>query len=269
MPLKRAIYAWDLLARIVRQGLNRAAPPGLTQVRIASGSLRGMRMLLDLRIEKDYWLGTYEPELQLAVKQLVEPGMVAYDIGANVGYITLLFAQAVGTKGRVFAIEALPENVERLEGNVALNAFSERVTVVYAAVVDRAGPVKFLIGPSGGMGKAQGSAGRQRFEYRQSLTVTGISLDAFAYQQGNPAPQIIKMDIEGGEVLAFPGMCEVLKKERPLLFLELHGSEAAQVAWETLTSLDYHIRRMAPGYPLVTNLDALDWKAYLLARPKK
>lgn len=269
MPLKRAIYAWDPLARLLRRGLNRAAPPGLTQVSIASGSLQGMRMLLDLQVEKDYWLATYEPPLQLAVKQLVEPGMVAYDIGANIGYITLLLAQAVGTTGRVFAIEALPENVERLKRNVALNAFGERVTVVSAAVVDRAGPVEFLIGPSGGMGKAQGSAGRQRFEYRHSVTVTGISLDAFVYQQGNLAPQIIKMDIEGGEVLAFPGMCEVLAKERPVLFLELHGSEAARVAWETLTSMDYHIRRMAPGYPLVTSLDALDWKAYLLARPKK
>jgi hypothetical protein len=77
------------------------------------------------------------------------------------------------------------------------------------------------------------------------------------------------MDIEGGEVLAFPGMCQVLTKQRPLLFLELHGSEAAQVAWETLTSMDYHIRRMAPGYPPVTRLDALDWKDYLLARPTR
>jgi FkbM family methyltransferase len=269
MPLKRAIYGWDPIARFVRRGLNRAAPPGLTQVRIASGALRGMRMLLDLQVEKDYWLGTYEPQLQIAVKGAAKPGMVAYDVGANIGYTTLLFAQAVGTNGKVFAFEALPENVERLKKNVDLNAFEERVTVVSAALVDRAGPIEFLVGPSGGMGKVQGSAGRQSFEYHRSITVTGISVDDFVYRQGNPVPQIIKMDMEGGEVLAFPGMCEVLAKEGPFLLLELHGPEAAQVAWETLTSMNYDIWRIAPGYPLVTSLDALDWKAYLLAKPKK
>lgn len=269
MPLKRAIYRWAPLARFIRRRLNQVAPAGFTQVRIASGGLRGMRMLLDLQVEKDYWLGTYEPGLQMVIQDLVKPGMVAYDVGANIGYISLLFARAVGKTGRVFAFEALPENVERLKRNVALNAFSERVTVVSAALVYQAGPVEFLIGPSGGMGKVQGSAGRQQFEYRQSITVTGISLDAFVYRHGNPAPQIIKMDIEGGEVLALPGMCEVLAKERPLVLLELHGPEAAQVAWETLTSMDYHVQSIAPGYPLVIGLNSLDWKAYLLARQKK
>jgi FkbM family methyltransferase len=269
MPLKRAIYRWAPLARLIRGGLNLAAPAGLTQVSIASGALRGMRMLLDLQVEKDYWLGTYESQLQMVIAEWVGPGMVAYDLGANIGYISLLFARAVGKSGQVFAFEALPENVERLKTNIALNALGERVTVISAALVDHSGPVDFLIGPSGGMGKAQGSAGRQQFEYRQSITVTGISLDAFVYQQGNPVPQIIKMDIEGGEVLAFPGMCEVLAKERPLILLELHGPEAAQVAWETLTSMDYDIHQIAPGYPPVKALNSLDWKAYLLARPKR
>jgi FkbM family methyltransferase len=269
MPLKRAIYRWAPLARFVRRRLNQAAPAGLTHVRIASGGLRGMSMLLDLLVEKDYWLGTYEPQLQTVIQELVKPGMVAYDIGANIGYISLLFARAVGKNGKVFAFEALPENVERLKTNIALNALSERVTVISAALVDHAGPVDFWIGPSGGMGKAQGSAGREQIEYRQSITVTGISLDAFVYQQGNLAPQILKMDIEGGEVLALPGMCRVLAKEHPLILLELHGPESARVAWETLIPMDYHVQRIEPGYPPVIDLNSLDWKAYLLARPMK
>jgi FkbM family methyltransferase len=269
ISLKRAIYRWTPLARFLRRGLNQAAPSGLIQVSIASGALQGMRMFLDLQVEKDYWLGTYEPQLQMVIQELVKPGMVAYDVGANIGYISLLLARGVGKTGRVFAFEALPENVERLKGNVALNAFTERVTVFSGALVDHAGPVEFLIGPSGGMGKVQGSAGRHQFEYHQSITVTGISLDAFVYQQDNPAPHILKMDIEGGEVLALPGMGEVLAKERPVILLELHGPQAAQVAWESLTSMDYHIQRIAPGYPEVIGLSSLDWKAYLLARPKK
>ena len=49
-----------------------------------------MTMALDLHAEKDYWLGTYEPDLQTAAWQIIKPGMVVYDVGANIGYISLM-----------------------------------------------------------------------------------------------------------------------------------------------------------------------------------
>jgi FkbM family methyltransferase len=225
-----------------------------------------MRLRLDLQREKDYWLGTYEVDLQLAVRDWVRPGMVVYDVGANIGYLSLLLARAVGPGGRVFAFEALPANLERLAQNLALNGMGRRVQVVPGAVVDCSGPVRFLTGPSDGMGKAQGSAGRQEPVYGGMIPVEGIALDDFAYRLGNPPPQVVKMDIEGGEVLALPGMKRLLARARPLMLLELHGRAAAALAWETLTSAGYGIFRMAPGYAEVPSLEALDWKAYLVAR---
>jgi FkbM family methyltransferase len=245
--------------------LNRLAPQGLTHVTVAAGSLAGARLLLDLQEEKDYWLGTYEPELQSAVKELVQPGMVAYDAGANIGYISILLARVVGEKGRVFAFEALPANLERLRSNLALNGLQDRVQVIEAAVADCSAPVQFLVGPSGGMGKAAGSAGRQA-EYSQSINVSGLALDDFVYSQGNPSPQVVKMDIEGGEVLALPGMRRLLKEAHPYILLELHGPEAARIAWEALSEAGYHIYRMEAGYPAVPSLDALGWKAYIVAK---
>jgi hypothetical protein len=118
------------------------------------------------------------------------------------------------------------------------------------------------------MGKAQGSAGRPEPVYAGAITVPGIALDDFVYRQGNPAPQVIKMDIEGGEVLALPGMKRLLAEAQPLLLLEMHGREAAGLAWEALRAADYGIYRMSPGYPEVPALEALDWKAYLVARVK-
>jgi FkbM family methyltransferase len=268
MPVKRAVYRFPSLAQAIRRGLNQAVPDGQTKVYIAGGGLRGLVMYLDLKIEKDYWLGTYEPELQRAVKHLVEPGMVVYDVGANIGYISLLFARTVAEKGRVFAFEALPSNVERLQLNMAANNFQGRVIVVAFAVVDEVGPVNFLIGPSSGMGKAEGSAGRTKLNYSYSISVPGISLDEFVYQEGNPVPQVIKIDIEGGEVLALPGMIRLLSEARPLLLLELHGPEAATVAWDVLISRDYRIYRMKPSYPEVQGVEELDWKSYLIAKPK-
>lgn len=267
LEVKRSFYRIKPLATLIRSGLNRAAPLGSTQVIVAAGELAGMALSLDLQSEKDYWLGTYEVDLQAAVADLVEPGMVAYDVGANIGYISLLLARRVGETGRVFAFEALPANLERLHANLALNDLASRVQVVPAAVVDGEGAVRFRVGPSGGMGKAEGSAGRQEASYQRTINVEGISLDAFVYQRGHPLPAVVKMDIEGGEVLALPGMVRLLVEVRPLVLLELHGTQAASRAWETLMDAGYQVCRMSPGYPGVPSLEALEWKSYVVAFP--
>ncbi len=75
------------------------------------------------------------------------------------------------------------------------------------------------------------------------------------------------MDIEGGEVLALPGMRRVLGEARPLLLMELHGPESCHAAWETLTAAGYQICWMRPGTPPVPSLEALGWKAYIVAKP--
>ncbi|MEW5870516.1 MAG: FkbM family methyltransferase [Chloroflexota bacterium] len=267
LPVKRALYRFKPLAGAIRGTLNRAAPQGQAQVSVAAGELAGARLYLDLHSEKDYWLGTYEPELQQAVLELIRPGMVVYDVGANIGYVSLLLARRVGSGGSVFAFEALPANLERLRANLALNEFAGIVSVVPCAVIDAPRPIQFLVGPSGGMGKAQGSAGRQEFGYAQSIQVEGISLDHFVYSAGNPPPQAVKMDIEGGEVLALPGMRRLLLEQRPLILLELHGPQAGQVVWATLKGAHYRICRMQSGYPAVASLDELDWKAYWVGMP--
>jgi len=262
----QAIYKLKPLARLIRRGLNRIAPTGLVEVKIAAGDLAGFTILLDMHIDKDYWLGTYEPELQSALRELVPTGALIFDVGANIGYVSLLLAKAAGVNGYVFAFEALPSNVEQLRRNVALNGMERRVMVIDRAVTQATGPVHFLVHISGGMGKVAGSAGRED-KYQSEVTVPGISLDEFVYGQGNPRPQVVKMDIEGGEVLALPGMRRVLAEARPLMLMELHGPESNRVAWETLNAAGYKICWMRPSYPVIPSLEAMGWKAYIVARP--
>ncbi|MGB8213129.1 MAG: FkbM family methyltransferase [Anaerolineales bacterium] len=264
-PLKQAIYKTKPLADFIRGRLNRAAPTGLTQVKIAAGDLAGYTIQLDMQIDKDYWLGTYEPELQAALRELIQPGAIVYDVGANIGYVSLLLAKAAGENGHVYAFEALPGNVEQWRQNVALNGMEDRLSLFAGAVVQTPGPVRFLVHGSGGMGKVAGSAGRAD-QYQSELTVSGVSLDEFVYGQENPPPQVIKMDIEGGEVLALPGMRRVLAEAHPLMLMELHGPESGRVAWETLTVAGYTICWMRHGYPVVPSLEALGWKAYIVAK---
>jgi FkbM family methyltransferase len=264
LPVKQALYRIPGLTGMIRGSINASVDEGLTVIPVAAGDLKGYRVLLNLKTEKSRWLGTYEPELQAALRAFLRPGSTVYDVGANIGYVTLMLAHHSGPGGRVFAFEALPANVERIQKNIALNDLPN-VTVVSAAITDKTGPVKFFVHDSVGMGKAAGSAGRGDEQYKTEITVPGLALDEFVYRQGNPAPQAVKMDIEGGEVLALPGMRRILQQAHPILFLELHGPESEKVAWEMLSSEGYRLHAMEKGYPVIESPEKLGWKAYVVA----
>ncbi|HNB52348.1 MAG TPA: FkbM family methyltransferase [Anaerolineales bacterium] len=264
-PIRQWFYRLGPLTRLIRRSLNRAAPTGLSEVSIAAGTLKGYLIQLDMQTEKDYWLGNYETNLETAIRDWVKQGMLVYDVGANIGYVSLLFTFTLGKTGQVFAFEALPANIERLKTNVTLNSLQNQIKVIHSAVVDTPASVPFLVHPSNGMGKVAGSAGRKE-HYLEEILVPGTSLDHFVYDLGNPPPTLVKMDIEGGEVLALPGMKRLLAEFHPLIFLELHGEQAARTTWHTLTQAGYKLYRMIPGYPRIPAQDALEWKEYLIAR---
>ena len=265
LSFKQALYRFPPLARLIRGSINSSVEDGLSIIEVAAGILKGYRVQLNLKAEKSRWLGTYEPELQAALTEFLKPGMTVYDVGANIGYVTLMLAHQTGPSGQVFAFEALPANVERIRTNLALNQ-QTNVTVISGAVLDQSGIVSFYVHASVGMGKAAGSAGRREERYQAEITVPGLSLDEFVYAQGQPAPQAVKMDIEGGEVLALPGMKRILAEHHPLLLLELHGPESEKVAWETLTAARYTLHAMESGYPVIESPEKLGWKAYVIAR---
>jgi FkbM family methyltransferase len=266
LPLKQGLYRFPPLARLIRGSINASVADGLSEVEIAAGDLKGYKILLNLKAEKSRWLGTYEPELAEAVREFVKPGMTVYDVGANIGYVSMLLAHAARPDGRVFAFEALPANIERIRANIGLNGLEDRIHLIPQAVADKSGELTFHVHESVGMGKVAGSAGRPGEQYQAEIQVQTVSLDEFVYQQGNPAPHVVKIDIEGGEVLALPGMKRILNEHHPLLLLELHGPESEQVAWQTLTEAGYRLHEMSPGYPPIENPEQLGWKAYLVAQ---
>lgn len=247
----------------LRGVLNKTVPPGLSVVTISGGPLKGKKILLDMKNEKSRWLGTYEPELVSAIEKLVEPGMTIYDVGANIGYVSMLLSKAAGEQGKVLAFEPLPENVSRIQHNVQLNSLSN-IRVYEYAVIDTNKPVIFYRHQSVGMGKAEGSAGRNDQEYSATLTASGINLDDFIFEKGNPIPQLIKIDIEGGEVLALPGMRRLLREHNPILLLELHGAESEKAAWNELVNHGYNLFQMDNLDEKIESVDDLKWKAYIV-----
>lgn len=269
-PLLQRIYRIPALARLLRRTLNRAAPQGMSRVQIAGGLNTGCSMELDLQTEKDLWLGTYEPDLQAALADLAVPGSIIYDVGANIGYMTLMLANCTGPEGYVFAFEPLPENQERLSRTIELNGLNDRIAVVKKAAGRTTGRTQFWVHASTSMGRigpAKDNAGDTHGDnsYQRSIEVELVSLDDFIYRENNPAPDVVKLDIEGGEVEAMPGMRNMLREHRPLMFVEIHGTEAGQVVWHELVEAGYGLYWMREGYPSVEDAGALQGKAYIIA----
>jgi FkbM family methyltransferase len=264
--VKSGLYRDRRLAGWIRRVLNRAAPVGLSIVKVAGGDLAGTSMSLDLQCEKDLWLGTYEPQLQAALRHFAAQGGVAFDVGANIGYVTLLMLHALGPQGKVMAFEPLPFNIARLRDNLRLAAVEDRVELIEAAVAESSGTRHFMVHPSAGMGKLEGSSGRGE-AYQETIEVRTVTLDEIVFGRGGTIPCLVKMDIEGGEGTALRGAGRLLAGGRPAFLLELHGPQAAAECWQILRAAGYSLRAMRDGYPELNDITALDWKAYMVALP--
>jgi FkbM family methyltransferase len=158
-----------------------------------------------------------EPAVRTALLRHLRPGMIAVDAGANIGLHSLVMAQAVGPGGRLIAFEALPHLAEALSRSLMLNGFAARSEVVQAALAEKQGeavihaaahsPVSSIFAPEGIATTA--------------ITVPRISLDAHIAPGGRV--DLIKMDIEGAEPLAWAGMTRVVA-ENPDLVIVLEWS---------------------------------------------
>jgi FkbM family methyltransferase len=250
LPLRARLFLYRLgpVTEILRRAINRVVPAGVHPVRVAAGELEGSWLLLDLQVDKDLWLGSYEPQLAAAIRLFVPQAGVTYDLGANIGYTALLLAHALGPAGQVFAFEPLAANLLRLRRAVALNGLGARITIVPTAVGAGRGPASFQVHSSGAMGRLQSVAGRGE-GFVATTTVDVVTLDDFVFSEGHPPPQVVKLDLEGGEGAALQGMSRLLREQGPCLLVELHGPQASAEVAGVLRTAGYHIHRMQDGYP--------------------
>ncbi|WP_207477501.1 FkbM family methyltransferase [Arenibaculum pallidiluteum] len=141
--------------------------------------------------------GYWEPQETLAFCNAVQPGMTVVDIGANIGYYTILAAARVGASGRVFAFEPDPVNAALLRENVALNQL-DNVQVIEAAIGADDGVLPLHISPT--------NLGDHRLydtgEVREVRQVAVRSLDRFL-RAGALVPGLVKIDTQGFEPVIF------------------------------------------------------------------
>ncbi len=98
---------------------------------ILQGPAKGMKWIVGPS-DHGCWLGSYELKKQKQIEKYLKPGMVVYDIGAHVGFYSLLFSRAVGSEGMVYAFEPFPGNVIFLRKHRQLNKLANIIVEEYA-----------------------------------------------------------------------------------------------------------------------------------------
>jgi FkbM family methyltransferase len=153
--------------------------------------------------------GRWEPGTTAAVLRRVSRGMRVVEVGANVGWYTVLLAQAVGAEGRVDAFEANPATFELLRRNVEINGMVDRVTLHQKAAMDRTGRVMLNV-PERHLGVASVVGVPPVAEGCRQVEVDAVALDEEL--QGGPPVDLVKMDIEGSEPFALDGMRQLIAR---------------------------------------------------------
>jgi FkbM family methyltransferase len=168
-----------------------------------------------------YFFGTYiyeKHEIDEWKKCVPGSGLIL-DIGSNFGFYSLV-ASRINKDVKIVAFEPNPSMFERINHNIALNNFNN-ISVEQKGVSDRKGVLDFFISDdtnTGMSGLAKKSNSRE-----ETIQVEVTDIDSFLSENRFPAVSLVKIDVEGNEFNVLKGMKNVLKSDRPVLFIELYN----------------------------------------------
>jgi len=235
-------------ARVLRWTRARLVPKSKVWVQVEHGLAKELWMRLHLPDETFLWRGDHEPEVQALLAKFLKPGWVAYDVGSYAGFFALAIARAVGPEGRVVAFEPDPESAARVREHVAKNGMAEQIqvaeTAVWRATEDRA--IRYR---RGAQARSQGGVDTDGMSpvlaTGEHILVASTSLDEFV-ARGNPASQLLKIDVEGGETAVLEGAERLLREHGPVIICEVHHAEAARWIEGWLPAQGYRLDWVIP-----------------------
>jgi FkbM family methyltransferase len=203
---------------------------------VEAGPAKGIWLRLNPRTGQHYLRGEGEAATQDTLVERLRPGEVFYDLGANIGFFSMLAARLVGASGKVFSFEPDAEVAARLRENAERNGFAN-VTVTEAGVWSTSGMFDFAAAAD----SASPDHGTGRFVTDGGGRPTRcVSIDDFV--RTAPPPGAIKCDVEGAEVEVLRGARETLCTHKPWVLCETHSPECDRDSRAILAGLGYEIQ---------------------------
>ncbi|RMF12398.1 MAG: FkbM family methyltransferase [Alphaproteobacteria bacterium] len=264
-----------LLSRMLKP-LARALLVSGDRTRIRWGVCQGS--FLPYSIASEYIsmiIGRYEPEIESKLAELCGDVQVAYDLGAHVGFLSLVLARSLPDEGgEVHAFEPSPPELAKLRELVACNDLADRLRVHEIAVCDTVGKLSFNMGSGSTTGILDKVSKPRHRENRQAIEVEATTLDEFVGREGIRPPDVIKVDVEGAEATVMKGASKVLSELRPKLVVEVHGPNPCRDTIEVLLQHSYQVSLLSDQQAEVTEPDSLrhlfkkgKWTYHLVALP--
>ncbi len=179
--------------------------------------------MLDLHEDTQIWRGIYEQDLQAWLTEKVKPGAVCIDIGAAEGVFTVLMAKLAGPSGRVFAFEPSSRGVQ-IQENLDLNPREQRA------------PVEII----------HAFAGRDDQPADSPGAPPTVGTDRLLASRQVERLDVVKIDVDGGEVDVLNGLIDTLTKYHPQLTIEVHSPELLKGVLAILEPIGYKMRRVEP-----------------------
>jgi FkbM family methyltransferase len=234
-PVAAHFNSDGLIGRILRALMSRTATADEVVAVVRSGRGRGIQLPLDPTQEKYYWAGQHDVPVQDALTRVLSAGTVFWDIGAHIGFFTILASRVIRSNGRVHAFEPMPLNRRRLERTIELNR-ADNVTVHGLAVSGMDGSAIL----HGHQANAMWTLVAERGD-ANGVTVDCRTIDTLAADLGDPA--IIKIDVEGAELDVLRGGLATIQRTRPTLVVEFAAPEYVGPARALLPS--YHFEQLS------------------------
>jgi len=233
------IRRW-LVAVLWKAALTLNEPPGEAEPhwsRVKDGPIRGAELWVDLRdgASREMIEGVYDDFLFDAIADIdiLADGGVAWDVGAHIGYHSLVLASLVGKAGRICAFEPNPYNVARFRRNMGKNQhLSESVELHECAVAALDGQLDFRMSPSYFLSSIgyldtdgrfpSEQVPKASYTRLQTVQVPVRTMDSLL-EEGLLPPSVVKIDVEGAEVLVLEGARNLLSSLKPALLIEVHN----------------------------------------------
>lgn len=215
--------------------LKKIFPNSVRILKVKSGPLKGYKFSFTKNINNEYILGLYEKSLELKLHKILSKGNTFYDIGAHIGYFSLVASKFVGEKGNVFSFEPFPGNFKLLTDHIQINSIKNIFAYNYA-VSDKNGVVYFT-NDENDMSNTYIESSPMFDTESEKIRCETITLDSLLERNEITLPDFVKIDVEGAEYDVLNGMQQILSKSKPVIHLSTHDNHNPGVAKRCLSFL--------------------------------